>query len=111
MVRWQRSGKVFVLIETYWNVNVNAYEPAGDGWSVLIETYWNVNLFYLSNCFYERFGINRNILECKCSIPVPLPAFPYGINRNILECKFACVLILKIFVNGINRNILECKLP
>ena len=65
MVRWQRSGKVFVLIETYWNVNVNAYEPAGDGWSVLIETYWNVNLFYLSNCFYERFGINRNILECK----------------------------------------------
>ena len=50
MVRWQRSGKVFVLIETYWNVNVNAYEPAGDGWSVLIETYWNVNLLYLSNC-------------------------------------------------------------
>ena len=80
------SSASSVLIETYWNVNdqvvsinrkstginrnileckyvtsINALERK----SVLIETYWNVNLFYLTNCFNERFSINRNILECK----------------------------------------------
>ena len=33
-----------VLIETYWNVNVDAVEKIYMVITVLIETYWNVNL-------------------------------------------------------------------
>ena len=32
-----------VLIETYWNVNLNISEKHEYRLSVLIETYWNVN--------------------------------------------------------------------
>ena len=37
----QRSG---VLIETYWNVKINAYNLIWNEWFVLIETYWNVKV-------------------------------------------------------------------
>ena len=34
-----------VLIETYWNVKINAYNLIWNEWFVLIETYWNVKNF------------------------------------------------------------------
>ena len=34
-----------VLIETYWNVNLEVQELFGYDSNVLIETYWNVNDF------------------------------------------------------------------
>ena len=41
------SIELMVLIETYWNVNVNV-QYSGRGFrGVLIETYWNVNLFFM----------------------------------------------------------------
>ena len=37
------DGLVFVLIETYWNVNMWPAKPGRYEKVVLIETYWNVN--------------------------------------------------------------------
>ena len=38
----RRNGKVFVLIETYWNVKGNISRKKQQIQTVLIETYWNV---------------------------------------------------------------------
>ena len=54
----------FVLIETYWNVNVLSAGGSGAQTGVLIETYWNVNA-YASEAADGVASINRNILECK----------------------------------------------
>ena len=45
MIMHEKKGKepFFVLIETYWNVNVGATGSSADVGGVLIETYWNVN--------------------------------------------------------------------
>ena len=55
-----------VLIETYWNVNLYSTTMHIHFISVLIETYWNVNARLILAAYREAFGINRNILECKC---------------------------------------------
>ena len=54
-----------VLIETYWNVNSDAYVDFCLGQLVLIETYSNVNSFNDVDIIHLYFSINRNILECK----------------------------------------------
>ena len=77
----------FVLIETYWNVNlVRGFEsyPAN---FVLIETYWNVN-FEVVQSDQPVNRINRNILECKYDRYTLETQYRESINRNILECKF-----------------------
>ena len=33
-------------------------------------------------------GINRNIVECKCTSTATDAGFPGCINRNIVECKY-----------------------
>ena len=56
-----------VLIETYWNVNVNFHHGTIHSRSVLIETYWNVNYHNQEQSYWYMQSINRNILECKFS--------------------------------------------
>ena len=56
---------LFVLIETYWNVNVYFHSPLSFSDFVLIETYWNVKLEDYREIRAMQCGINRNILECK----------------------------------------------
>ena len=51
-----------VLIETYWNVKINAYNLIWNEWFVLIETYWNVKAAGIP-LHYGTISINRNILE------------------------------------------------
>ena len=75
---------------------------------VLIETYWNVKKEY-SFRLVGRFGINRNILECKEKRRGVCVTHTGGINRNILECKVRLREIVSTRRSGINRNILECK--
>ena len=53
-----------VLIETYWNVKINAY-----------------------NLIWNEWCINRNILECKDRCVYLYHSDGWRINRNILECK------------------------
>ena len=55
--------------------------------TVLIETYWNVNLEAVVIVIISGSCINRNILECKFLRVVVQAIQPVGINRNILECK------------------------
>ena len=35
----------FVLIDTWWNVNINNYDSHTKSTTVLIDTWWNVNSF------------------------------------------------------------------
>ena len=61
---------------------------------VLIETLWNVKLF--TNGIMKRiaFRINRNIVECKVTFSLNLPACCNCINRNIVECKAETAMVL-----------------
>ena len=79
---------ILVLIETYWNVNVELNKSPGISVIVLIETYWNVNQNSLSLLNPKRLRINRNILECKFYNRTIVCKSNTGINRNILECKY-----------------------
>ena len=54
-----------VLIETYWNVNLEKCIVNCKMGGVLIETYWNVNIRAFMPALIAAAGINRNILECK----------------------------------------------
>ena len=56
-----------VLIETYWNVNLQFQKRSERIRLVLIETYWNVNDIKLG-LDRQIVGLNRNILECKSCI-------------------------------------------
>ena len=76
-----------VLIETYWNVKINAYNLIWNEWFVLIETYWNVKMTPAETSRNEEIGINRNILECKDQSSFFSYRAKVSINRNILECK------------------------
>ena len=54
-------------------------------------------------------SLNRNILECKCSISRITRCRCTGLNRNILECKSIIATLISAQTGGLNRNILECK--
>ena len=64
LLLWLLLWLPYVLIETYWNVNLHF--ASGILWTafVLIETYWNVNI-NAYNLIWNEWCINRNILECK----------------------------------------------
>ena len=55
---------------------------------VLIETYWNVNVQTAGSGSGKDPCLNRNILECKLLRGLPLLYRLRRLNRNILECKF-----------------------
>ena len=59
------TAETRVLIETYWNVNnINQALKVMEMW-VLIETYWNVNSSKFCRNSFLSSSLNRNILECK----------------------------------------------
>ena len=85
MQRWVNSR--FVLIETLWNVNLSIRFALKRISLVLIETLWNVNKKVERYMRCRKFGINRNIVECKCVAGVLHYEVGRSINRNIVECK------------------------
>ena len=50
------------------------FSQLNHGKFVLIETYWNVNILYPS-WLKMAFSINRNILECKCALYATVDTF------------------------------------
>mgnify|MGYP006862573672 CR=1 FL=1 len=55
---------------------------------VLIETLWNVKVKLTDFHAIDRFGINRNIVECKeLTFQRRCSRLRTSINRNIVECK------------------------
>ena len=77
---------------------------------VLIETLWNVKTVGDQYAIYVDTCINRNIVECKEALLVPLcPLYQKSINRNIVECKVNAANIALSGIASINRNIVECK--
>ena len=61
----QKSFAEIVLIETYWNVNLDEKLNQAVIDFVLIETYWNVNYSIWADKTGRTERLNRNILECK----------------------------------------------
>ena len=57
---------VFVLIDTWWNVNKK--QELGKNWAkkVLIDTWWNVNETVLNYALNGASGFNRYMVECEC---------------------------------------------
>ena len=58
-------GSVTELIETLWNVNYSVALRQTSKICELIETLWNVNKAALIESPAQKYGINRNIVECK----------------------------------------------
>ena len=57
--------KIFVLIETSWNVKSDMTLRKAPELQVLIETSWNVKVEYINFLLSHHLRINRNIVECK----------------------------------------------
>ena len=62
------DGRLRVLIETYWNVNIILSLHYLKQYEVLIETYWNVNNLSCKTRAVAARRLNRNILECKSNL-------------------------------------------
>ena len=55
---------ISVLIDTWWNVNLEEERWKSTGVTVLIDTWWNVNFFiYIKFPTYRSF--NRYMVECE----------------------------------------------
>ena len=85
------------------------FSQLNHGKFVLIETYWNVNILYPS-WLKMAFSINRNILECKYTIGI---TDEYLKILVLIETYWNVNVIINHgqlpYMIRINRNILECK--
>ena len=81
-----RSG--FVLISTYWNVNLKQLIDKLRTLKVLISTYWNVNTVFTAVIIGISLCFNLNLLECKFIRNSFIPFCRVCFNLNLLECKF-----------------------
>ena len=55
----------FVLIDTWWNVNLVREAVARQGYGVLIDTWWNVNITFDDDGNITDIGFNRYMVECE----------------------------------------------
>ena len=53
-----------VLIDTWWNVNINNYDSHRKSTMVLIDTWWNVNE-RIGKIRGKFAGFNRYMVECE----------------------------------------------
>ena len=102
-------SRVYVLIETLWNVKGIMNLAAASG-----EDRINRNIVECKGRICDEFlfvfcSINRNIVECKDEHQRINTAMSYGINRNIVECKAFTFIRFSSCHIRINRNIVECK--
>ena len=58
--------RVLVLIDTWWNVNLDIAKFEEKCKTVLIDTWWNVNILRVSYSDTREFGFNRYMVECEC---------------------------------------------
>ncbi len=55
-----------VLIDTWWNVNMDDPSELVDCLPVLIDTWWNVNPFSIFMKIGKQICFNRYMVECEC---------------------------------------------
>ena len=77
----------FVLISTYWNVNIFQLAKQQVFYLVLISTYWNVNQIYADIEQNTSYRFNLNLLECKLLKNTAWDIKRASFNLNLLECK------------------------
>ena len=65
----------FVLIDTWWNVNINNYDSHTKSTTVLIDTWWNVNAV-LEAFLKRKSSFNRYMVECEYSSAIVILSFP-----------------------------------
>ena len=75
---------------------------------VLIETYWNVKVD-ANTIICLCISINRNILECKVCLAIALIATPEVLIETYWNVKMKRHALSVGLLTSINRNILECK--
>ena len=54
-----------VLIDTWWNVNVDLFQGSIAISKVLIDTWWNVNNMHTKKVRISSFRFNRYMVECE----------------------------------------------
>ena len=59
---------IFVLIDTWWNVNAEECHTLILTDTVLIDTWWNVNKLMLAGVFPDALRFNRYMVECESSL-------------------------------------------
>ena len=65
----------FVLIDTWWNVNICAINSFHFCIFVLIDTWWNVNAV-LEAFLKRKSSFNRYMVECEYSSAIVILSFP-----------------------------------
>ena len=98
-----------VLIDTWWNVNLENIVSLYVTNVVLIDTWWNVNSSFgiiLSICpilvLIDTWW-NVNSVQQLCYFPVS------SFNRYMVECEFIIFTFIIRRGNGFNRYMVECE--
>ena len=80
------EGKA-VLIDTWWNVNTNKLGAGVEVVEVLIDTWWNVNQSISTKEFVSVAGFNRYMVECESfKVERALDRIKC-FNRYMVECE------------------------
>ena len=86
--RLNAQQQIFVLIDTWWNVNterpdINIFHAV-----VLIDTWWNVNDEYLI-AHTNIISFNRYMVECESVVFASMTTTVDSFNRYMVECECA----------------------
>ncbi len=77
----------WVLIDTWWNVNLTSTGYVRRDVRVLIDTWWNVNLINFIYVYVMRMGFNRYMVECECIGTCNGCKLFCCFNRYMVECE------------------------
>ena len=98
-----------VLIDTWWNVNINVHINCFIFILVLIDTWWNVNAEISRRDTFGHWGFNRYMVECECKKSVAMSVAPSSFNRYMVECECIPMIVLVFADKSFNRYMVECE--
>ena len=78
---------IFVLIDTWWNVNMQTIESMFINDCVLIDTWWNVNMLK-EQLQANPDGFNRYMVECEYRNNMERIYADVSFNRYMVECEY-----------------------
>ena len=99
---------VRVLIDTWWNVNLDGYKGQDCLILVLIDTWWNVNterpdinIFHAVVLIDTWWNVNDEYLIAHTNI--------ISFNRYMVECESVVFASMTTTVDSFNRYMVECE--
>ena len=103
------SYQIRVLIDTWWNVNDATPKTLDDIYKVLIDTWWNVNYSVESVFASGLFSFNRYMVECEWTCYRFAKIRYICFNRYMVECEYRCVWGFSMVHQRFNRYMVECE--